>query len=150
MPRVNEKSYTTIEVILIIILISVWAVILLPRFGGSNLFAKANLKTATYNIASDIRHTRGLAITNNRPYIINFDFTQNNYKIYQWSIAPANQVGETKKIPSKVAGAGSITYTFSYLGEAAGTGATTFSISSGEKWTVSVIRATGTVHIDKP
>lgn len=149
----DNFSYATLEVILIILLIAVWLGVTLPRFGAGDILNKYRLKTAVYNVTADIRDARNLAITNARLYIVKFDFAQNEYRTYQWSISPSNQVGETKTIPSSVTGSGTGEYTFTSIGEAdwpGGTGQTVFSISSGELWTITLIRATGTARIQKP
>jgi Tfp pilus assembly protein FimT len=152
MPKVkNNFSYTTIEVILIVILIAVWIGVTLPRFGAGNFLNKYRLKTTVYNLASDMRSARTSAITNARSYIVKFDFTKTpqEYQVYQWSIAPGNEVGEKKIIPSGVGGSGTNQYTFSLLGDA-GSGQTIFSSTGAGQWTIIVIGPTGTVRIQKP
>jgi Tfp pilus assembly protein FimT len=146
-----RRAYTTLEVILIVLLIAVWLGVTLPRFGAGGLLNKSRLKTTVYNIASDMRSARNSAITNARNYIVKFDFAKapQEYQLYQWSIAESNQVGDTETMPSGVRGSGIDQWTFSSLGDT-GTGAITFTIASGEKWTIAVIGPTGTVRIQKP
>ena len=145
------RAYTILEVILIILLIAVWAGVTLPRFGAGNFLNKYRLKTTVYNLASDMRSARNSAITNARSYIVKFDFTKTpqEYQVYQWSIAPGNEVGEKKIIPSGVGGSGTNQYTFSLLGDA-GSGQTIFSSTGAGQWTIIVIGPTGTVRIQKP
>jgi Tfp pilus assembly protein FimT len=147
------RAYTILEVILIILLIAVWTGVTLPRFGGGHFLNKYHLKTTVYNLASDMRSARNSAITNARPYIVNFDFTKTpqEYQIYQWSIASGNEVGEKKIIPSGVGGSGTNQYTFSLLGDAgSGQTQTIFSSAGAGQWTIIVIGPTGTVRIQKP
>ena len=146
-----QRAYTILEVLLVILLIAVWVGVTLPRFGGGGILNKYRLRTTVYNIASYMRSARNSAITNARNYIVKFDFAKapQEYRIYQWSIAPSNQVGDTETIPSSIRGSGTDQWTFSSLGDT-GTGAIIFTIASQEKWTIAVIGPTGTVQIQKP
>ncbi|OGX15065.1 MAG: hypothetical protein A2166_06510 [Omnitrophica WOR_2 bacterium RBG_13_41_10] len=148
MPKLkNYCSYTTIEILLVIILLAVFVAIVLPRFGAGDLLNKQSLKTIAYNIASDIRATRALATSNawTSAYSIQFDFAQNIYRI----IAPNSDILETKTIPGGITASGSPRYDFSSLG-ATTTGTINLTIASGESWTVAVNGPTGTVRIQKP
>lgn len=148
----SKRAYTTPEVILVILLIAVCLAITLPRFGAGAVFNNYRLKTTVYNIASDMRLARQEAISNASTYIIKFDFAQNEYRVYKGSIAPANQVGETRAIPKQVAGSGTDEYSFTSLGEAnwpSGTGQVTFSTSGGWQYRITVTRATGTARLEK-
>ena len=152
MPKLkNCLSYTTLEVLLIIILLGVFLAVVLPRFGAGDIINKQRLKTAAYNIASDIRATRVLATSNawTWTYNIQFNFTQNGYRI----IAPNSQAMETKTIPTGVVASGTPQYNFSPLGIASwtiGSGSINLAIASGERWTIAVSGPTGTVRIQKP
>ena len=152
MPKLkNYCSYTTLEILLVIILLAVFVAIVLPRFGAGDLLNKQSLRAIAYNIASDIRATRQLAMTNAQAwtYSIQFDFTQNIYRI----IAPNSEILETKTIPSAVTASGTSRYNFSPLGIASwtiGSGSINLAIASGEIWTVAVNGPTGTVRIQKP
>ena len=84
MPKLkNHCSYTTLEILLVIIVLAVLVAIVLPRFGAGDLLNKQSLKTIAYNIASDIRATRQLAMSNAQTwtYSIQFDFAQKQYSI---------------------------------------------------------------------
>jgi Tfp pilus assembly protein FimT len=147
MPKLkNHCSYTTLEILLVIILLAVFVAIVLPRFGAGDLLNKQSLRAIAYNIASDIRATRQLAMTNAQAwtYSIQFDFAQKQYSI----IAPDKTI-ETKTIPSAVTASGTPRYDFSSLGATA-TGTINLTIASGESWTVTVNGPTGTVRIQKP
>jgi len=147
MPKLkNYCSYTTLEILLVIILLAVFVAIVLPRFGAGDLLNKQSLRAIAYNIASDIRATRQLAMTNAQAwtYSIQFDFGQKQYSI----IAPGKTL-ETKTIPSAVTASGTPRYDFSSLGATA-TGTINLTIASGERWTIAVSGPTGTVRIQKP
>lgn len=147
-----KKAFTTIEVILIILLLAVWLGVALPRFGAGDILNKYRLKAAAYEANSEIKYTRSLAIANARTYIIKFDFVQKQYRIYRDSIAAENQVGETKTIPAQITCSGTDQFDFTSLGEAswpAGTGETNFSIPSGSQYRITATPATGTTYLQK-
>jgi len=151
MPKLkNHCSYTTLEILTVIILLAIIITIVLPRFGAGDLLNKQSLRAIAYNIASDIRATRQLATSNawTSTYSIQFDFAQKQYSI----IAPDKTL-ETKTIPGGVTASGTSRYNFSSLGVASwtiGTGTTNLTIASGERWTIAVSGPTGTVRIQKP
>lgn len=152
MPKAKDSlSYTTIEVLLIIILMGIWLGITLPRFGGLGLFDRSRLNSTVYNVASDIRQARGLAITNAATYIIDFDFTNNEYKIYKNSVAPANQIGDTHSVFKQITLSGTNQFSFSSLGSAGfpGSGIITLLVAGADQYNLSVIPATGAVKIQK-
>lgn len=141
------KAYTTFEVILIILVIAIWIGVTLPRFGAGDLLNKYRLRTTVYNIASDMRSARNLAITKAGTYRI--QFLGNEYRI----IDSGSRVIETKEIPSGITWTGTSQYDFTSLGGTEwtiGSGITTFSIATGELWTIAVASTTGTTRIQKP
>ncbi|RKY32172.1 MAG: hypothetical protein DRP74_03180 [Candidatus Omnitrophota bacterium] len=142
-------SYTSVELLLVIILIGVWVAVVLPRFNGGDLFKKAKLKTAAYNIVSDIRFVRNLAITNAKTYIIDFDFVQNEYRIYKESVAAENQVEETRIIPEVVSCSGENQLNFSSLGSVSFAADGVINLTSGRgQYRIMVIHATGSAYIE--
>jgi len=145
-----QRAYTILEVLLVILLIAVWVGVTLPRFGGGGILNKYRLRTTVYNISSDMRSVRMQAINNagTGKYSIRFDSAPNDYHI----ISPGGPILETKEIPTGVGWTGTNQYNFYALGNAdwSGTGAITFTIASGEKWTIAVSGPTGTVRIQKP
>jgi len=147
MPNAKSKlSFTTVEVIFVLILISVWLAVALPRLGAGGLFGKTKLKSTAYNVASDIRYARTLAISNAVNSSIVFDCGSNhNYVIYKDGV----QVGEAKKIPEEVGCSGENQFIFTALGSATA-GAITFTLPSGqEQYKITVVAATGTAYVEK-
>lgn len=141
------KAYTTLEVILIIFLIAVWLGVALPRFGAGDLLNRQRLRTTVYNLGADMRSCRMQAIANAGTYSIQLE--SNQYRI----IAPGNQTIKTSPISAGITWSGTSQYDFTSIGEAdwtIGSGMTTFSISSGELWTIAAIRPTGIVRIQNP
>jgi len=141
-----RKAYTTLEVILVILLIAVWIGVTLPRFGAGNFLNKYRLKTTVYNVASDMRSTRAQAINNAGTGRYSIKFSSNQYQI----IAPGNQIIETKEIPPQVAWTGVAQLGFNYLGSATFSGSGVWTLSSGtDQYTITVISPTGTARIQK-
>lgn len=113
---VNKKAFTLIEAISTVVIMGILAAVVLPRFVKGDFIQSLALRTATTQIASDIRYARKLAIANSGHYLIKFDFSQKEYRIYRDSINPANQIGETKSMPSEITCSGSDQFDFYSLG----------------------------------
>ena len=94
-----KKSYSLVEVILAITIMGILAAIVLPRFGKAGFVGNLTLRTATSQIASDIRYTRQLAITKAIRHYIKFNFSTKEYAIYDDNNI---QISETKKLSSKI------------------------------------------------
>jgi prepilin-type N-terminal cleavage/methylation domain-containing protein len=111
-----KRAFTLVEAILTIAIMGILAMVILPHFVKEGFIGNLTFRSATSQIASDIRYTRQLAVTNSGYYLIRFDFNQREYKIYKGSALPANQVGETKEIPEDVNCSGTNQFDCDYLG----------------------------------
>ncbi len=114
----RKKSFTLVEAILTVAIIGIMALVVLPRFGKEGFLEGLSLRSTASQVASDIRYTRSLAVANSGHYLVKFDFTRKEYKIYKDSVLPTNQVGETKKIPSDITCSGTDQFEFFALGNA--------------------------------
>lgn len=114
----RKKAFTLVEAILTVMIMGILAAIVLPRFVKEGFVGGLTLRKTTSQITSDIRYTRQLAITNSGYYLIRFNFVTKEYRIYRNSVSPANQVGETKKIPSSISCSGTNQFGFYSLGNA--------------------------------
>jgi len=138
---------------LAITIMGILAAIVLPRFGKEGFVGSLALRTATSQIASDIRYARQLAITNpfnstTGHYLISFNFTANEYKIYKDSISYQNQIGVTKKISKDLTYSGTNQFDFYSLGNCVFTG-TGLALSSGtNNHTINVETPTGAVVVE--
>ncbi len=145
----SKKSFTLAELVAAIFIMGLLAAIVLPRFVKWGFVGSLTLRTAAAQATSDIRYARQLAVTNAGHYLINFDFVAGEYKIYKDSISPANQIGETKKIPSGVTGSGTGRFDFYALGNCLFSGAgLLLSLSTGQ-YQISAEPTTGAVVIEK-
>jgi len=152
--RFLKKSFTLVEVIFAITIMGILAAIVLPRFGKEGFVGSLALRTTTSQVASDIRYTRQLAITNPfnstaGHYLISFNFTAKEYKIYKDSISSQNQIGETKKISSGLTCSGTNQFDFYSLGNCVFTG-TGLLLSLGTNQNrITVETPTGAVVVEK-
>lgn len=144
-----KRAFTLVEAILTIAIMGILAMVVLPHFVKEGFIGKLTLRSATSQIASDIRYTRQLAVTNSGHYLIQFNFSQKEYKIYKDSALPVNQVGETKKIPPEASCSGTSQFDFYSLGNCLFNG-TGLLISEGTNQNrISVEIPTGAAIIEK-
>lgn len=144
-----KRSFTLVEAILAILIIGILAAVILPRFGQDDFVGGLTLRATSSQIASDIRYTRQLAITNSNHYLIKFDFVQKEYKIYKNSISPGNQIGVTKKISSAVTCTGTDQFDFYSLGNCLFSGTGLIISQGASQYKISVEIPTGVAVIEK-
>ncbi len=141
-----KKAFTLVEVMVVVAVLGVIVAIALPRFGGVN---ERRLEAEARRIQSDLRLTRRLAITDNSDYILKITPASNVYKIYAGSIAPGNQVGETRTIKSEITASGDDEFTFESLGNADASSGTSLTLTTGSsQYKLYVTIATGRVSIE--
>lgn len=132
-----------------IAIMGILAGIVLPRFFQGSFIKDLTLRAATAQVASDIRYTRRLAITNSGHYLIVFNFTRKEYAIYKDTISLATQIGETKKIPPEITCFGTNQFDFYSFGNALFIGdGLSLSVQSSQK-RIMVEPPTGAVTIEK-
>lgn len=145
----NKRAFTLVEAILGIVIVGILASIILPRFIKEGFISNLTLRTATSQIASDIRYTRSLAVTHSLNHIIDFNFKTKEYRIYRDRVSSNNQIGETKKIPEDISCSGTDQFVFYPLGNCSYKGqGISLSLSSGQ-YTIKVEPPSGVVVIDK-
>lgn len=140
----QKRSFTLVEVILTIAIMGILAAVVLPRFGKA-FIEDLTVRSASSQIASDIRYTRRLAITNAGHYLIKFNLTQNEYNI----ISPNNQTIETKKIPSNISCSGTDQFDFYSLGNCLFAGEGLSLSLSASQYNITAEPPTGAVVVEK-
>ncbi|MBU0501878.1 MAG: GspH/FimT family pseudopilin [bacterium] len=141
----QRSGLTLIEVMIIVAVLGVITAIALPRFP---ILSAKTVETEARRIQSDLRLTRRLAITHGNDYILEISPLSNEYNIYNGSVAPANQVGETRTIKPSITASGDSTFTFESLGNAAAGSGTTLTLTSGsDAYDITITIATGRVSI---
>ena len=83
MKRLDQKGFTLIEVIIVLALFAILAAMAGYYMGGQG--AKARLKSAARDLASDMILARTRAIRDTRPWAISFDQAENSYVIYSYA-----------------------------------------------------------------
>lgn len=151
MPQKKQPSsgLTLGEAVLAITIMSITAAIVLPHFVKEGFLGSLSQRSATSQIASDIRHTRQLAITRKTLAIIQFNFVQKTYAIYLNSVSPANQQGETKEIPADVTCSGTSQFDFYSLGNAVFSGSGLVLTQGTHQNRIGVDAPTGVVSVEK-
>lgn len=145
----RKSSFTLVEAILTIAIMGILAAVVLPHFVKTGFVEGLTLRSAVSQVASDIRLTRRLAITDSGHYIIKFDFSQKEYKIYKNSISPSNQIGEAKKIPSGISCSGTDQFDFYSIGNVLFSGAGLFLSFNTSQYQIMAELPTGAVVIEK-
>lgn len=140
----SKKAFTLIEVILVITIVAILAAITLPRLGGRDFFMRLTLRTTAHQVASDIRYTRRLAITDAEKYIIKFWPARHEYGIYREAVDypdNANLTGEIKEIPLEISMyfSNKKKFTFERLGNAAVSGILNLKTGANEEYQYDII-----------
>ena len=78
--RHKEKGFTVIELIMVILVISILAVVLIPKIGGIHSF---KLDGAGRKLVSDMKYAQKLAMSRHQIHGILFEPAQEKYTVYR-------------------------------------------------------------------
>ncbi len=145
----RKKGFSLVEVILTLLVLGILSAVVIPRFGGNNFLGEFGLKGISSQIASDIRLTRQLAITQSDHYLIKFNCAQKEYNIYKASALPENAIQESKKLPSNVSCSGTTQFDFYPIGNCIFSGSGLVLSSGGKQRSVTVEPPSGAVLIEE-
>lgn len=119
----TKKAFTLTEVIITIAIVAILAAVTLPRIGGRDYLKLLELRTISYQLASDIRYTRRLAISNSRNYFIQIVTNEDGTKTYDiYEGTPELPVGKfmvrsfPQTIPAAINVTGATEFTFQPFG----------------------------------
>jgi prepilin-type N-terminal cleavage/methylation domain-containing protein len=129
----DSKGFTLIELIMVIVLISILAVSVVPKFMDTSAIS---LVGAAAVVVADIRYTQELAMSTHAPKTITFTTNDTFYTV----------VSQTMNLPSRVSISSGATFTFNSLGEPTTGGGSSVEIQAGSSTkTISVDSYTGRV-----
>ncbi len=145
----KKKGFSLVELILTLVILGIFSAVIIPRFGGKDFLGEFGLKGISSQIASDIRLTRQLAITQSSHYLIKFDCAQKEYNVYKASALPENAIQESKKLPSNVNCSGTTQFDFYPIGNCIFSGSGLVLSSGTKQRTVTVEPPSGAVLIEE-
>ena len=129
----DSRGFTLVELIMVIVLISVIAVSVIPKFWDTSAFS---LEGGAAMVAADIRYTQELAMSTHSPKTITFATNDTYYTVNS----------QTMNLPSRVSISSGATFTFNSLGEpTAGGGSSVQITAGGSTKTITVESYTGRV-----
>ncbi len=76
----NNRAFTLFELLIVLLIISVVSAFVGPRIGSS--MSNMELKTAAKRIAASLRYARSQATWEGATYVAEFDFSENQVRIY--------------------------------------------------------------------
>ena len=143
-----KKAYSLVEIILVVLFIGILAAVAVPRLNFSAV-SKQKAEAVARQIVTDMRRTRGLAITNaavnNEGFMVQMSATEpyTSYAI----VKRDTSVGVDKfEIDPDVTCTGDNKFEFGPLGNLiTGSGSVLKVGADGRSFTITVIAATGTV-----
>jgi len=143
----KRKAVTLIELLIVVLIITAFAFIAIPRMGMANIF-KGKADTAASTMASAIRYCRTLAIANAA-------VNQQGYRLditgsgssrgFQIVNLQTSQVVKTETLPEGVSCTGANDFRFGPLGNRLGDTDNLTVSAGGKSYVVSVVSATGMV-----
>ena len=75
----DKKGVTLIELLIVLAIIGIISIIGIPEYG--RFIAKSKVRAATNNLLQNMRLARTMAIKENKPYLLTFDYVANVYRI---------------------------------------------------------------------
>ena len=129
----NCRGFTIIELLMVVVLISILAVSIVPKFVDTSAIS---LQGGAAMVAADIRYTQELAMSTHTPKTITFTTNDTFYTVN----------AQTMNLPSRVSISSGATFTFNSLGEPTTGGGSSVEIQAGSSTkTITVESYTGRV-----
>jgi Tfp pilus assembly protein FimT len=148
----KAKAFTTIEVLLVIVVVAILSAIVIPGIARTGLYNKYLVYTTAHRITADIRLARRLAVTETERHRVMFSQAggssdYNEYRIERWTGITWVLVGETKDIPDEIDVSGDGQVVFNTNGSADGNHTFRYRIDSA-RYQVTTRQTTGHVKLE--
>lgn len=82
-----DRGFTLIEVILVVVIISIAAMIAVPMLSDA---ANNQVRAAANRLAADLDYAKGLAVTHQKPFCVEFDIANESYVIAGYNSTTGN------------------------------------------------------------
>ncbi|HBG28666.1 MAG: hypothetical protein A2Y10_11990 [Planctomycetes bacterium GWF2_41_51] len=147
----NAKAFTLAEMLIVVLIISAFTFIAVPRMGMATIF-RGKSEIAANQIASAIRLCRTLAIdnaaVNKQGYSLNMTGS-GQYSGFQIVNLQTNQIVKSETIPTSVSCKGTGNFRFNPLGSRTDGNGILMVTGGGKNYKLSVISSTGMVRCEK-
>ena len=143
----QKTAFTLVEIILAVLFLGIMAIIAIPRLSHS-ASSKQKADCLAKKIVTDLRRTRGLAISNAAVNTVGFKLSMTGSPYTGYSIVDANssETVDSHTIDSAVSCTGGDEFEFGPLGNLLSGSDTQLVISADEKtFTIDITSATGMV-----
>ena len=143
----NERGFSTIELIMVIVIAGIMMAVALPKLGVVNTI---DLESVTRQIKSDIRYTQEMAMSKYKKATITFDSNLDTYTITSTGSSESKELPERSKAIFNAVGTGTtnLVFTFDSSGKpVTGAGGTLRITSEGSYNEIMVENMTGRATI---
>ena len=146
--QTRDSGYSFVEVIIVVLLLGIFAAVAVPRINFA-IITKQKVDTIAKKIVTDLRRTRGLAISdaadNTEGYSVNMTGTE-PYSSYEIENLDTTDTVDTHTIPTGISCTGGSLFKFGPLGNLLSGSDTGLTVSGeGRSFTVSIVSAAGMI-----
>ncbi len=112
----NERGFSTIELIMVIVIAGIMMAVALPRLGVVNTI---DLESVTRQVKADIRYTQEMAMSKYKETTITFTADDSTYTITSTGVSESKKLPERSKAIFNAVGTGTtnLVFTFNSSGE---------------------------------
>lgn len=145
----EKKAFSLVELIIIVVFLGVFAAVAVPRLNLA-IISKKKTETTARKIVTDLRRTRGLAISDAANNSKGFELRMlgsSPYTGYEIENRDSKTIVDSHTIDSAVSCTGDNKFKFGPLGNLTDAGHKVLTVTAeGKSFTITVLRATGAVQ----